>query len=82
MEKFYDVFHPDRAKSLTALPAYYIVELDTLVDSEAYDDPAQPGLKAYSIIKIDENGAFEVDRAYRSIQEALEAWEFAIPPNN
>lgn len=67
-------------KALTSKPSYYIVEVDTLLDDQAYDSPTQPGLKAYSIIKVDESGAHEVDRAYRNVREALEAWPHAVPP--
>jgi hypothetical protein len=73
-------FHCTWCDTLTDDPVYYIVEIDTLVESDSYDNPRQPGLKAYSIIKID-NGAHEVDRAYRSVKEALEAWPEAIPPS-
>lgn len=71
-----------RRALLTKLPVYYILEVDTLVEEEYYDEPDAQGLKAYSIIKITENGAFEIDRAYRNIQEAMEAWPEAMPPTS
>lgn len=67
---------------LTSERRYYILEVDTLVDSQDYDDPTSPGLKAYSIIIVDKNGAHEIDRAYRNVVEALEAWPEAVPPRN
>ncbi len=68
--------------NLTSSPRYYILEVDTLVEEDHYDDPHQPGLKAYSVIKIDDNGAHEVDRAYRGVKEALEVWPEAMPPTD
>ena len=73
---------PTCEKILTPNPTYYIVEIDTLVEESAYDNYKQPGIKAYSIISVDQDGAHEVDRAYRTVKEALRAWPEAIPPAN
>lgn len=65
---------------LTKGSAYYIVEIDTLVEESAYDNHKQHGIKSYSVISVDDDGAFEIDRAYRTVKEALRAWPEAIPP--
>lgn len=65
---------------LTSERKFYILAVDTLVDCEAYDGSDDSGVKAYSVILIDESGAHEVDRAYRSVSEALYCWPEAIPP--
>lgn len=63
---------------LTHGPKYYIVPITTtLVDLASDEDSI---METYSIIKITEKGAYEVDRAYRSVKEALEAWPHAIAP--
>ena len=67
---------------MTEEKKYYIIELDTLKEEDFFEYPDSEGLKSYSIIIVDENGAFEVDRAYRSVSEALESWPEAIPPRD
>lgn len=65
---------------MTTPSTYYIVEIDTLVEAEHYNDPDTGGLKSYSVILVNGDGAKEVDRAYRSVKEALRQWPEAIPP--
>jgi len=55
---------------LTKKPAYYIVGINNLSRDQ------------FSVIKVDDYGAFEVDRAYRNVREALEQWPEAIPPRS